>query len=92
MKPPSPFFSGIVICWPAANSPVQSVDVFSTASTWSRQMNEPWSLRINPPSRRPASVSIWKPLQMPSTGMPRFAASATSLMIGERLAIAPQRR
>ncbi|KRC61242.1 hypothetical protein ASE14_10035 [Agromyces sp. Root81] len=82
----------MVICWPASNSPVQSVAVFSTVSTWSRQMKEPWSLRMSPPSRRPASVSIWKPLQMPSTGMPAFAAATTSVMIGLSEAIAPQRR
>ena len=66
--------------------------MFSTRSTWSRQMKEPWSLRMRPPSSRCASVSIWKPLQMPSTGMPAFAAATTSVMIGERLAMAPQRR
>ncbi len=31
MKPPSPFFSGIVISWPASNPLVQSVEVFSIA-------------------------------------------------------------
>jgi hypothetical protein len=41
---------------------------------------------------RCASVSIWKPLQIPSTGTPRSAAWMTSAMIGEWLAIAPQRR
>ena len=70
MKPPSPFFSGIVISWPASKPFVHAVDVFSTRSTWSRQMKSPWSLRMRPPGSRCASTSIWKPLQMPSTGMP----------------------
>ena len=76
----------------AANPFVHAVEVFSTRSFWSRQMKVPWSLRMSPPGSRCASVSIWKPLQIPSTGTPRFAAAMTSAMIGERLAIAPARR
>ena len=34
------------------------------------QTNLRWELRISVPGSRPASVTIWKPLQMPSTGTP----------------------
>ena len=40
----------------------------SIRSFCSRQMNFWWSLRIRAPGSRWASVRIWKPLQMPSTG------------------------
>ena len=50
------------------------------------------ALRINAPGSRPASVSTWKPLQMPSTGTPLPAASITARITGERAAIAPERR
>ena len=92
MKPPSPFFSGTVISWPSVNPLVHAVEVLSTRRRWSRQMKSPWSLRTRPPGSRWDSTRIWKPLQMPSTGIPALAASMTSLMIGERAAIAPQRR
>ena len=49
-------------------------------------------LRISAPGRRPLSHSTWKPLQMPITGTPASAARTTSSMIGEKRAIAPQRR
>ena len=39
----------------------------------------------------PASVSTWKPLQMPTTGPPAAANRATASITGER-AIAPVRR
>jgi phosphoribosylformylglycinamidine synthase len=44
------------------------------------------------PGRRPASQRIWKPLQMPSTVLPCTAASFTAGMMGEKRAMAPQRR
>ena len=50
------------------------------------------ALRISTPGSRPVSHSIWKPLQMPSTGVPDLALATTSRMIGECAAIAPQRR
>ena len=44
--------------------------LFSMRSRWSRQTNLRWSLRISAPGSRWDSHRIWKPLQMPSTGMP----------------------
>ena len=49
---------------------VQAVALFSIAIRWSRQPNLRWSLRISAPGSRWDSHRIWKPLQMPSTGMP----------------------
>ncbi len=92
MKPPSPFLSGMVISSPSVNAFVHAVPVASTRRRWSRQTKLPASLRISPPGSRCASVSIWKPLQMPSTGTPRSAASTTSRMIGANAAMAPARR
>ena len=62
---------------------------FSTLSVWSRQTNVRWSLRIRAPGSRCDSHRIWKPLQMPSTGMPPLAAAMTSVMTGAKRAIAP---
>ena len=47
---------------------------------------------INTPGSSSASVSTWKPLQMPSTATPLSAAALTSRMIGEWAAMAPERR
>ena len=64
----------------------------STRSRWSRQTKVWTSLRISAPGSRWASQSTWKPLQMPSTGMPASAARMTSLITGANRAMAPQRR
>ena len=55
-------------------------------------MNLSEALRISTPGSRPDSHSTWKPLQMPSTGVPAFALAMTSRMMGECAAMAPQRR
>ena len=47
---------------------------------------------VSAPGSRCASHRIWKPLQMPSTGSPAFAAGMSSAITGENRAIAPQRR
>ena len=44
------------------------------------------------PGSRPASHSTWKPLQMPMTRPPCAAWSTTASIIGEKRAMAPQRR
>ncbi len=44
------------------------------------------------PGSRPASVSTWKPLQIPTTGPPAAANRPTASMIGEKRAMAPGRR
>ena len=44
------------------------------------------------PGSSPVSVSTWKPLQMPSTGVPRFAFATTSRMTGVCAAMAPHRK
>jgi hypothetical protein len=64
----------------------------STVSGTSRQTKLRFELRISAPGSRPVSVSTWKPLQMPITGVPRSAASTTACTTGERAAMAPQRR
>ena len=66
--------------------------LFSTLSGTGRQTKLSRALRISAPGSIPASVSTWKPLQMPITGTPRPAASLTARMIGERAAIAPERK
>ena len=71
---------------------VQAVEAFSIRSRWSRQLNVRWSLRTSAPGSRCDSQRIWKPLQMPSTGMPPRAASTISGMTLANRAIAPQRR
>ena len=50
------------------------------------------ALRISAPGRSPASISTWKPLQTPMTWPPALAKPVTAPMIGERAAMAPQRR
>ena len=50
------------------------------------------ALRMSAPGSRPDSVRIWKPLQMPRTSPPRPANASTACMIGEKRAMAPQRR
>ncbi len=68
------------------------MSVRSTRRRWSRHTNLRWSLRISAPGSRCDSQRIWKPLQMPSTGIPRWAASTTSAITGENREMAPQRR
>ena len=46
----------------------------------------------NAPGSSPASVRTWKPLQMPMTGPPDAANSATACITGEKRAMAPGRR
>ena len=64
----------------------------STRRRWSLQTNVRTSLRISAPGSRCASQRIWKPLQMPSTGIPPSASRITSSITGANRAIAPQRR
>ena len=81
-----------MISSPLANAQVHVVSMVSTRSRSLRQMNCWLALRIMAPSRRCASQRIWKPLQMPSTGMPLLAASMTVSMTGLNREMAPQRR
>ena len=76
----------------SAYDEVQGVRVFSIRRRWSRQTNLRWSLRVSAPGSRWDSQRIWKPLQMPSTGIPRSAAAITSVITGANREIAPQRR
>ena len=50
------------------------------------------ALRVSAPGSRCASHRIWKPLQIPSTGKPAFAAGTRAVMTGANRAMAPQRR
>ena len=76
----------------SAYDEVQGVRLFSIRRRWSRQTNFRWSLRISAPGSRWDSHRIWKPLQMPSTGIPRPAQATTSVITGAKREIAPQRR
>ena len=80
----------------AARSPImQAVNsdwLVTTVSATVRHTNACPALRISAPGSSPASVSTWKPLQIPSTGTPRPAAAITACMIGLRAAIAPERK
>ena len=69
----------------------QSQHSLSTRSGTSRQMNLRPTLRSSAPGSRCASVSIWKPLQMPMTGPPFSAKRLTSAITGLKRATAPQR-
>ena len=71
---------------------VNRLEVFSTVSSTVWQTKRMPALRISAPGSSPASVRIWKPLQMPSTATPRSAAAITAPTTGERAAIAPERR
>jgi hypothetical protein len=71
---------------------VKRLWLFSTRSETGRQTKLRRALRISAPGSSPASVRTWKPLQIPISGTPRLAASFTARMIGERAAIAPERR
>ena len=77
---------------PSSYDDVHGVRLFSMRSRWSRQTNLRWSLRISAPGSRWDSHRIWKPLQMPSTGMPFPAAATTSVITGANREMAPQRR
>ena len=69
-----------------------AVRLLSIRSRWSRHTNLRWSLRIRAPGSRWDSQRIWKPLQMPSTGIPLLAASTTSVITGAKREMAPHRR
>ncbi len=68
------------------------MSVRSTRKATSRQTKESDSFGRSAPGSRRASVRIWKPLQIPSTSPPSPANRTTAAMIGEKRAIAPQRR
>ena len=63
----------------------------TSSSTW-RQTNRSPAFGSSAPGSIPASQRTWKPLQIPSTGPPRSANSATASITGENRAIAPARR
>ena len=71
---------------------VKMVWLLSTVRSTSRHTKLSPSLRISAPGSSPVSVSTWKPLQIPSTGKPLPAPSTTAAMIGDRAAIAPERK
>ena len=71
---------------------MNGVSALSTTSGTSRQTNDSDAFGRSAPGSSPASVRIWKPLQMPRTSPPSAAKAATARMIGENRAIAPHRR
>ena len=82
----------MLISWPASKPLVQALSALSTRRTWSVHRNLRWSFWIIDPGSRCDSVRIWKPLQIPRTGIPPFAAVMTSPMTGAKRAMAPARR
>ena len=73
---PSPCLTGIVSVWSLAQREVNGVSVRSTTEPTSRQTKERDALGRRAPGRRPASVRIWKPLQIPSTSPPVSAKAS----------------
>ncbi len=73
-------------------APVRTDAVLSTRSSTVSHRNFSPAFFCSAPGSRPASQSTWKPLQMPTTGPPAAACSATDSMTGENRAIAPVRR
>ena len=81
--------SGLRRAWPGSRAARRLA--LSTSSTW-WQRKRSSTLRSSAPGSSPASQRTWKPLQMPSTGAPPAAASATASIAGQKRAIAPARR
>ena len=77
---------------PCSQALVNGVSAVSTRRLTYRQTNLSPVLRMRPPGRRPASMRIWNPLQMPITRPPPAAKSAMDCMMGLKRAMAPQRR
>ena len=71
---------------------MNGVSAVSTRRLTYRQTNLRPVFRMRPPGRRPASIRIWKPLQMPITSPPSAAKSVMDCMMGLKRAMAPQRR
>jgi len=84
--------TGIVSDCPSVHRDVNGVSTRSTVSGTSRQMKERDAFGRSAPGSRPASVSTWNPLQIPSTRPPPAAKAVTACITGEKRAIAPQRR
>jgi hypothetical protein len=78
--------------WPVEQRAVNGVSSRSTSTPTSRHTNDSETFGRSVPGRRPASQRIWNPLQIPSTGPPSDANSATAAIAGAKRAIAPQRR
>ena len=83
---------GMFKTWPLVAELVKREFVDSTRRCWCLQTKWRPLFRTSAPGRRPLSQRIWKPLQMPRTVPPAAAKFFTDCMIGENLAIAPQRR
>ncbi len=67
-------------------------DVEVTTSCAGSHRNRRRPFFCSAPGSSPASVSTWKPLQIPTTGPPDRAKSATASITGEKRASAPGRR
>ena len=74
----------------AAAVSTDDVEVTTRRAGWQRKRSRPFF--CSAPGSRPASVSTWKPLQMPTTGPPARAKARTASMTGEKRARAPGRR
>ena len=83
---------GITSWLPGATRAVRSLCWLSTRNATSLHTNARPALRSRAPGSSRASVSTWKPLQMPKTVPPRSAKRLVADMTGEWAAIAPQRR
>ena len=77
---------------PGAASAVSDDRMVSTRQSTVSQRKVRPAFFCSAPGNRPASVSTWKPLQMPTTGPPAAANRATASITGENRAMAPVRR
>ncbi len=77
---------------PTATSRVstEACDATRNVTVWQRNRRPAFFCKT--PGSNPASHSTWNPLQMPTTGPPDAAKSATASITGENRAMAPGRR
>ena len=78
--------------WPLVAAQVRTDRVDATISVVGWHRNVSPRFFCNAPGRSPASVSTWKPLQIPSTAPPSAAKLATASITGEKRASAPGRK
>ena len=93
LRVPINHFEGNYTCSPETLRQLHEEDrVVSTRTRVAVQRNLSPRFFCSAPGSSPASVSTWKPLQIPITGPPAAACSRTPSMTGEKRAMAPGRR
>ena len=83
---------GILRTSPLVHLFKKALSLLTTQRFWCLEIKCKLLLRFNAPGKSPASVRIWKPLQMPSTFPPSFAKVVTAYMTGEKRAMEPERK